>query len=83
MGNNNLNSEIGNRIRLVREAQGRTREQIAELAEISSHFLFEIETGKKKHDRQDHHKSLEGSQRHDRLSSVGLCHANVEDRKQP
>ena len=47
MGNNNLNSAIGNRIRLIRDAQGKTREQLAELAEISAHFLFEIETGKK------------------------------------
>lgn len=47
MSGNNLNSEIGNRIRLIREAQGKTRDQISELAEISSHFLFEIETGKK------------------------------------
>ena len=42
-----LNFEIGNRIRLIREAQNKTREQIAELAEISPHFLFEIETGRK------------------------------------
>jgi len=42
-----LNLEIGQRIRLIREAQKKTREQIAELAEISPHFLFEIETGRK------------------------------------
>lgn len=42
-----LNLEIGQRIRLIREAQKKTREQIAEIAEISPHFLFEIETGRK------------------------------------
>ena len=38
---------IGNRIRLLREAQGKTRDKLSEAAEISPHFLFEIETGKK------------------------------------
>ena len=47
MSNKDLNTEIGNRIRLVREAQNKTRDQVAESADISSHFLFEIETGKK------------------------------------
>ena len=42
-----LNLEIGQRVRLIREAQKKTREQIAEIAEISPHFLFEIETGRK------------------------------------
>lgn len=45
--NNNFNLEIGQRIRLIREAQGKTREQIAEVAEISAQFLFYIETGRK------------------------------------
>ena len=42
-----LNLEIGSRIRLIREAQKKTREQIAEVAEISPQFLFDIESGKK------------------------------------
>ena len=42
-----LNVEIGKRIRVIRELKKKTREQIAELAEISPHFLFEIETGRK------------------------------------
>ena len=44
---NELNIDIGKRIRSAREAQNKTREQIAEAADISSQFLFEIETGKK------------------------------------
>ena len=44
---NNFNVAIGQRIRLIREAQGKTREQIAEIAEISAQFLFYIETGRK------------------------------------
>lgn len=39
-----LNLEIGSRIRVIREAQKKTREQIAE---ISPQFLFDIESGKK------------------------------------
>lgn len=42
-----LNFEIGQRIRMTREAQKKTREQIAEVAEISPQFLFDIESGKK------------------------------------
>ncbi|MBQ7477812.1 MAG: helix-turn-helix transcriptional regulator [Selenomonadaceae bacterium] len=42
-----LNAGIGKRIRDIREAQGKTREQVAEQADISAQFLFEIETGKK------------------------------------
>ena len=42
-----LNIAIGNRIRLIREAQGKTRDKLSEEADISPHFLFEIETGKK------------------------------------
>ena len=45
--NNDFNTNIGKRIRSIRESQGKTREQIAELADISSQFLFYIETGKK------------------------------------
>lgn len=47
MANKNLNVEIGNRIRTIRETQSKTREQVAETADISAQFLFEIETGKK------------------------------------
>lgn len=42
-----FNTEAGIRIRLVREMNHLTREQLAELAEISPKFLYEIETGKK------------------------------------
>ncbi len=42
-----LNVEIGKRIMLLRKLQNKTREQLAEIAEISPHFLFEIETGRK------------------------------------
>ena len=47
MSRKELNLEIGSRIRLIREAQKKTREQIAEIAEISPQFLFDIESGKK------------------------------------
>ena len=42
-----LNVEIGKRVRVIRELQKKTREQLSELAEISPNFLFEIETGRK------------------------------------
>lgn len=42
-----LNVEIGKRVRVIRELQKKTREQLAEIAEISPQFLFEIETGRK------------------------------------
>ena len=38
---------IGTRIRELREIQNYTREAFAEKIEISSKFLYEIETGKK------------------------------------
>lgn len=41
------NEVIGNRIRKLREIKGLTREQLAEFAEISANFLWEIETGRK------------------------------------
>lgn len=44
---NDLNVVIGNRIRYVRESQNKTREQVAEPANISAQFLFEIESGRK------------------------------------
>ena len=47
MNRKDLNIAIGNRIRLIREAQGKTRDKLSEEADISAHFLFEIETGKK------------------------------------
>ena len=42
-----FNTNIGKRIRRVREALGMTREQVSEAAGISSQFLFYIETGRK------------------------------------
>ena len=47
MSNKDLNIAIGNRVRLIRESQGKTRDKLSEEADISPHFLFEIETGKK------------------------------------
>lgn len=41
------NASIGGRIRKIRTEKGYTREQLAELAEISANFVWEIETGKK------------------------------------
>lgn len=41
------NIEIGNRIRETREQKSITRESLAENAEISPKFLYEIKTGKK------------------------------------
>lgn len=41
------NVEAGERIRELREMQGYTREGLAEKVEVSSKFLYEIETGKK------------------------------------
>lgn len=43
----NFNSDIGKRIRQIRESQGKTRDQVSEAADISSQFLFYIETGQK------------------------------------
>lgn len=47
MDKKELNETIGNRIRLLRESQGKTRDKLSEEADISPHFLFEIETGRK------------------------------------
>ena len=41
------NVEIGLRIQEVRKEQDMTREELAEKAEISTKFLYEIEIGKK------------------------------------
>ena len=39
--------EIGNRIKKLRECRNLTREELAEKAEISSKFLYEVEKGRK------------------------------------
>lgn len=39
--------EIGKRIRQIREEKEMTREQLAESAEITTKFLYELENGKK------------------------------------
>ena len=41
------NASIGSRIRKIREERGYTLEQLAEYAEISATFLWEIEVGRK------------------------------------
>lgn len=43
----NLYKSAGERVLLTRVMRGYTRETLAELAEISPKFLYEIETGKK------------------------------------
>lgn len=44
---NTENATIGKRIRAVREKQKLSRERLAELSNISTQFLADIETGKK------------------------------------
>lgn len=39
--------EVGYRIKMLRETQNYTREELAEKAEISSKFLYEVEKGRK------------------------------------
>ncbi len=39
--------DAGNRIRYLREKQHYTREQLAEMADISPKFLYEIESGQR------------------------------------
>ena len=41
------NAAIGARIRQIREERGYTRERLAEYADVSSDFLWEVETGRK------------------------------------
>lgn len=41
------NIEVGERIRNLRQMQNFTREDLAERIEVSSKFLYEIETGRK------------------------------------
>ena len=43
----NIYKDAGERIFLTRTMRGHTRESLAELAQISPKFLYEIETGKK------------------------------------
>ena len=43
----NFDEEVGLRIRKMREHAGYTREKLSEMADISSKFLYDIETGKK------------------------------------
>lgn len=43
----NFYTEAGSRIRILRELNHYSREQFAELVEISPKFLYEIETGRK------------------------------------
>lgn len=44
---NSFYDKAGPRIRYLREVNGYTREDLSELAGISSKFLYEIETGQK------------------------------------
>lgn len=44
---NITNDDIGARIRKIREVRGYTREKLAEYADISAEFLWEVETGRK------------------------------------
>ena len=44
---NTENASFGLKIRAIRERQGLSREKLAELANISTQFLADIETGKK------------------------------------
>ena len=44
---NTFRCEIGRRIRQIREEQGLTRERLAEKADITIKFMYELETGKK------------------------------------
>jgi len=41
------NASIGGRVRKIREERGYTREQLAEYADVSADFLWEVETGRK------------------------------------
>ena len=44
---NEIYIEAGNRIKNLRKSKGYTREKLAEMADISPKFLYEIETGSK------------------------------------
>ena len=43
-----MNQEVGERIRELRESKGYSRELFAELVEISSKFLYDLEKGNKR-----------------------------------
>lgn len=45
--NEKLYEEAGMRIRSLRELRGYSREQLSEMSDISTKFLYEIESGKK------------------------------------
>ena len=47
MEENMVDKGIGKRIRKLREEQGMTREELAVKAEITTKFLYEVESGKK------------------------------------
>ncbi len=40
--------DIGQRIKAVRKSQGLTQEKLAELTDVSPHYIYEIEKGLKK-----------------------------------
>ena len=40
--------DIGQRIKMVRKSQGLTQEKLAELIDVSPHYIYEIEKGLKK-----------------------------------
>lgn len=42
-----VHEEIGNRIKMIRESRNFTREELADKAEISTKFLYEVEKGRK------------------------------------
>lgn len=42
-----VREDIGNRIKMIREARNFTREELADKAEISYKFLYEVEKGRK------------------------------------
>lgn len=50
---NDFERETGARVRALRETAGYSREQLSEMADISVKFLYEIESGKKRHVRAD------------------------------
>lgn len=47
IGSADFNKEVGERIRQIRQKNHFTREYLAEIADMSPIFLYEIETGKK------------------------------------
>ena len=46
-GKTMMNKEVGKRIRKIREEKEMTREELANKAEITMKFLYEVESGKK------------------------------------